>query len=152
MVQPVREALVLCAQPKLETSSQQPGQVDQRKRHQGHRRERDVDHLNGHLVEDALPRLHEGVEDVVEEVVQVEDEEEAEGAEDREAPRGKQVEGEVFDGPGRGEEAHVNGDEAHLSAELRDGALGSAAVAAQKYLGRRTNVQPHPSVLRADQN
>lgn len=60
------------------------------------------------------------MEDVVDEVVQVEDDEQAKGAEDRDTPRGKQIEGEVFDLQRGGKGAHVDRDEAHLSAELND--------------------------------
>lgn len=78
-------------------------------------------------------------------VIQVEDDEQASGAEDWDAPRGKQIEGEVFDLQRSGEGPHVNRDEAHLSAELSDRALRVATVAAQKYLQSRSKDQSLPS-------
>lgn len=80
----------------------------------------------------------------MDEVVQVEEEEQSKGAEDREAPRGEQIEREVFHLQRGGEEALVHRDKAHLSAELHDCALGSAAVAAQKYLQSGSGDQPRP--------
>lgn len=56
----------------------------------------------------------------MDEVVQVEDDKQAKRAEDWDTPRGKQIEGEVFDLQRGGEGAHVDGDKAHLSAEPSD--------------------------------
>lgn len=85
------------------------------------------------------------MDDIVDEVIQVEDNEQAKGAEDWDAPRGKQIEGEVFDLQRSGEGAHVDRDKAHLSAELSDRTLGTATVAAQKYLQSRTKNLSLPS-------
>ncbi len=133
-VQPIWEAVVLGAPPQLEESAEQTRQVDQRKHHQGHGGKSDVNSLDGHFVEDTLPCCDVGLQDVTDEVVQVEEEEQGHGADDRDVPGGKQIEGDVFDLQRRGEEAHIDGDEAHSMTELHHRALGLAAVAAQENL------------------
>jgi len=135
-VQPTGEAVVLGAAPQLEERGAHAGQVDQRQRHQGDGGEGGVDGLDGHLVEDALPCRDVGLQDVAQEVVRVEEGEQAQGAEGGEAPGGEEAVGEVLDLQGGGEEAHVDGDEAHAAAELHHRALGRAAVAAQQNLER----------------
>lgn len=141
LVQPVREALVLGARAQLEESGAQAGHVDQGEHHQGDGGKGDVNDLDGHLVESALPCGDVGVQDVPCGVVQVEEEEQAQRAENWDAPGGKQMEGEVFDLQRRREEAHIDGDEAHSTTELHHRALGLAAVTAQVNLGTKDKHQ-----------
>lgn len=122
---------------QLEESGAQTRHIDQRQHHQGDGGKSNVDSLNGHFVESALPFCEVGVQDITNEVVQVEEDEEEQGAEDRDAPGRKQIEGEIFDLQRRGEEAHINRDEAHSATELHDRALGFTTVTAQENLERK---------------
>lgn len=136
-VQPAGEAIVLGAPPQLEESGTQPGKVNQCQHHQGNGGKGDVHHLNGHFVEKALLFHDVRLYDVPEEVVQVEDDEEGQGADYRDAPGGKEVEWDVFNFQRRGEETHINRDEAHPVTDLLHCILSLLTVAAQENLKKR---------------
>lgn len=143
-VQPAGEAAVLGAPAQLQGGGAQAGQVDQRQQDQGGRGQGDVHRLYGHLVEDVLPLRHVGLQDVAGKVVRVEEGEEQQRAEQRGAPAGEEVQGEVLHVQGGGQQAHVHGDEAQAAAQLRHRALGLKAVAAQENL-EDTATKTHPS-------
>lgn len=79
-VQPAGETSVLGAPMELQGSGTQAGQVDQRQQDQGRAGQREVDHLDGHLLEHALPLRQRGLQDVTGQVVGVEEDEEHECA------------------------------------------------------------------------
>lgn len=54
------------------------------------------------------------------EVVYIEDDEQEDGAEDRDTPGGEKVEGKVFNLKRRRQEAHIDRDEAHSTTQLHD--------------------------------
>lgn len=130
-VQPAGEASVLGATAQLQGGGAQAGQVDQRQQDQGHRRQTNVDRLDGHLVEHVLPLHHVGLQDVAGKVVRVEEGEEQKCAQQRRPPAGEKLQRKVLHVQGAGQQAHVDGDEAQATAQLRHRALGMKVVAAQ---------------------
>lgn len=133
-VQPVGETTVLGAPPQLEVGGAQTGQVNQCQRHQGHRGEAEVHSVDGHFVESVLPRRDVGMQDVPGEVVEVEEDEQRQGADEGDAPGGKQIERLVLNLQRRRKEARVNGDKTRPVTDLFHRVLGLLTVAAQKNL------------------
>lgn len=133
-VQPAGEASILGAPVQLQGGSAQARQVDQRQQDQGRGRQCDVDHLDGHLVEHVLPLRHIGLQDVAGEVVRVEEGKEQQSADQRRSPAGEEVQWEVLHVQGGGQQAHVNGDEAKATAQLRHRAFSLKVVGAQENL------------------
>lgn len=75
--------------------------------------------------------------DITDKVVEVEEDEENQCDEDGRAPGRKQIKGEIFNLPRRGEQTHIHRTEAHPATHCQDCALGLTAVTAQEHLHKK---------------